>query len=234
MDSEKLAEFREILLREKERFRHQNDLIEYGRNGYGGLKNSFSDSVGELSTYDNHPADQADIIFERSKDIALKDNNSSFLIMIDDALHKIDEGTYGICDHCGRQIAESRLEVFPYTTMCVECKDLMEHFDPPRSRPIEEELLDPPFYRTFTDDSDNVVFDGEDTWQKVARYGTSNTPQDVPGAITSDDAYYDADERQGEVGWGDGIEDAGFTEEFAEDEFTGNPTRSSREEFQDD
>ena len=118
--------------------------------------------------------------------------------------------------------------------MCVECKDLMEHFDPPRSRPIEEELLDPPFYRTFTDDSDNVVFDGEDTWQKVARYGTSNTPQDVPGAITSDDAYYDADERQGEVGWGDGIEDAGFTEEFAEDEFTGNPTRSSREEFQDD
>ncbi|MCK4259117.1 MAG: TraR/DksA C4-type zinc finger protein [Halanaerobiales bacterium] len=234
MERAKLEKYRKILLEEKERLDLQIQRIENGADGKGGLRQSLLESTGELSSYDNHPADHGDITFERGKDLGIKDNSQTLLKMLYDALEKVDEGTYGICDHCQSKIPEDRLEAFPYTTMCVKCKEELEEFERPRVRPIEEEVLSTPFHRTFTDDSENLAFDGEDAWQKVARYGTSNTPQDVPGAITSDDAFYDADERHGEVGWGDGIEDAGFTEEFAENVYTGNPQRHSRREENQD
>ncbi|WP_127016345.1 TraR/DksA C4-type zinc finger protein [Anoxybacter fermentans] len=234
MEQVKLNHYQKILIDEKKRIIQQIKQIEDGVKGYGGLNKSFLDSVGELSGYDNHPADHGDITFERGKDIALRDNYRLLLDLIDDALEKIDNGTYGYCDRCGKEIPEERLEAFPYTTMCKGCKETWENYDPPRERPVEEEFLSSPYNRTFTDDTENVAFDGEDAWQKVARYGTSNTPQDVPGAITSDDAFYDADERHGEVDWGDGIEDTGFTEEFIEDVHTGNPRRRSRGEYREE
>ncbi len=231
MKKHSMDKYRKILLDEKDRFLKSNDVLEHGVQGEGGgLDQSFLDSVGELSSYDNHPADHGDIMYERSKDIALRDNNKSFLGMIDDALNKIDQGVYGICDHCGKPIASERLEAFPYTTMCRECKDFVERYDDSTERPLEEVILDVPFARTFTDGEDNVVFDGEDAWQKVARYGTSNGPAYEPGAVDPDDAFEDADEPQGEVSWGDGVIDAGFTGEFAEDVHTGNRRRIGRTE----
>ncbi len=234
MEPAKLETYRKILFDEKERLNLQIKRMEEGDDGNGGLHQSLLDSTGELSSYDNHPADHGDITFEREKDLGLLDNSKILLRMLEDALSKVDLGTYGLCDHCKAEIPEERLEAFPYTTMCVKCKEELEEFEQPRVRPIEEEALSTPFHRTFTDGTDNLAFDGEDTWQKVARYGTSNTPGDIPGAITSDDAFYDADERQGEVGWGEGIEDAGFTEEFTENVYTGNPRRRSRGEYQDE
>jgi hypothetical protein len=46
---------------------------------------------------------------------------------------------------------------------------------------VEEYLLYPPFKRSFMDGSDYTGYDGEDAWQEVARYGTADSPQDVPG-----------------------------------------------------
>lgn len=209
MDAKELANYEKILRREKERFLEANQIIEHGVRGHGGgLAESFSNSTGELSSYDNHPADQGDIMFERSKDIALRDNNRLFLQMIDDALERIDQGTYGWCDHCGQAIAKERLEAFPYTTMCLQCKEYTEKFTP-----LFTEEIPMTFAHSFTDDTENVGFDGEDTWQKVARYGTSNTPQDIPGATTLNDAFYDADECQGEVAWTDSIVDIDLDEQ---------------------
>ena len=54
---------------------------------------------------------------------------------------------------------------------------------------MEERVI--PFDLTV---DDNVGFDAEDTWQAVARWGTANTPQDIPGAYDYDDAYINADE----------------------------------------
>lgn len=231
MDQAKLEKYKQILLNEREQFSNQSNLLEHGADDHGGLDQSFTDSVGELSAYDNHPADSGDIMFERSKDIALRDNNNTFLSMIDDALDKIEKGVYGNCDHCGKEIPEERLEAFPYTTMCRDCKEIAEDWSAPRNRPLEEEALSTPFHRTFTDGTENVAFDGEDAWQKVARYGTSNSPSDVPSAMNAEDTFYDADEEQGIVAWGDAVIDDGITEEFDEDENTGNVTRSTREEY---
>ncbi|MDI3281183.1 MAG: hypothetical protein QJR13_07440, partial [Bacillota bacterium] len=64
-----------------------------------------------------------------------------------------------------------------------------------------------PFARSFREEGENNAFDGEDAWQAVARFGTSNSPQDVPDAISIDDAVVNADEDRGIVEEVDGLID---------------------------
>lgn len=165
------------------------------------------ESVGELSSYDNHPADMATETFEREKDLGLKGNAKIMLMKVNHALDQIKNGNYGICEKCGKPIDEERLEVLPYTTFCVDCKKSEEKPRDHSIRPIEEELLGYPFGRSFLDITGKNEFDGEDTWQDVARYGTSNSPQDIPGAVDYDETYIDADERRGVVDRADRIID---------------------------
>jgi len=168
----------------------------------GQLDTSEGDSIKELSTYDNHPADIGSETFERSKDFALVGQLDRRIRQIDDALTAIDRGTYGTCENCGKDIALERIQAAPETTLCVDCRgELYDRGSDVSDRPVEEDVLRPPFGRTFTDESseDEVGYDGEDTWQDVARYGTSNTPSDVPGARQVDEAFVDHDETQGVV-----------------------------------
>ena len=51
-----------------------------------------------------------------------EENSEHVLAAIDAALKRIDEGTYGICTNCGRQIAEERLEALPWATLCIDCQ----------------------------------------------------------------------------------------------------------------
>lgn len=135
-----------------------------------GLEDSLKESISELSTYDNHPADIGSEVFERSKDFALREGASITLAAIDEALAKINAGTYGTCDLCGRNIDPGRLEAIPYTTLCLDCKAVEEEIPDQNIRPVEEEVLGKPFARTFTDDPEAVGYDGEDAWREVARY----------------------------------------------------------------
>jgi DnaK suppressor protein len=48
---------------------------------------------------------------------------------IDEALRKIDEGTYGICNDCGSEISDGRLEVLPFAIYCVECMEKRENLE---------------------------------------------------------------------------------------------------------
>jgi hypothetical protein len=112
----------------------------------------------------------------------------------------MDKGIYGICEDCDREIAPERLEALPYTTLCLECQHREEDHHQTRERPIEEEVLGAPFGRTFLDDADYTGFDGEDAWQAVARYGTSESPSDLGGVDSYNDLFIDADhETQGVV-----------------------------------
>lgn len=138
--------------------------------GEYGLENPMSDELGELSLYDNHPADIGSELFERGKDVALRDNDKVALQEIDRALHAMDDGTYGICQLCGREIGKDRLEARPSATLCVNCKEEDERLHPDRLRPVEEEFLYPGFGRTDMDNTSNTAFDGEDSWQAVERF----------------------------------------------------------------
>ena len=157
------------------------------------------DAVQELSSYDNHPADLGSETHERSKDLALLDNARCLRGKVRAALKRLEEGTYGRCVSCGAEIDPARLEALPYTEFCLECQKKEEASDPPRWRPIEEGPLYPPFGRSFRDRTDTVGYDGEDAWQDVARYGTSETPSDVGGAVSYDELYADPHERRGVV-----------------------------------
>ncbi|TGE40082.1 transcriptional regulator [Desulfosporosinus fructosivorans] len=169
------------------------------------------ESLGELSLIDNHPADIGTEVYERSRDVAQHDRLIHKVEAIDVALARFDEGKYGICEHCGHEIPVERLEVLPYTTVCTECsrgEELEEQHSLHRD-PVENELLNRPFSRTFNDGTDRVEFDGEDSWQAVARYGTSDSLQDLgTNRDISDpnDLYEDSDEVIGAVQYIETIE----------------------------
>jgi DnaK suppressor protein len=86
---------------------------------------SFEDATDE-SSYDLHPADSATAYVDREIDLSLEGNARSIVDQIDRALQKLDRGTYGICDNCGKIIGEGRLEVEPYAVLCIDCRRLLE------------------------------------------------------------------------------------------------------------
>lgn len=111
--------FREMLLLERRRLLAKSRRM---RN----KDEDQSDELSELADYDNHPADAATETFEREKDLAIDENVERLIARIDRAMEKIDNGSYGICDRCGREISRERLKVLPHATFCVECQDLVE------------------------------------------------------------------------------------------------------------
>ncbi|WP_350344869.1 TraR/DksA C4-type zinc finger protein [Proteinivorax tanatarense] len=82
---------------------------------------SLREQTQDLSTYDNHPGELASELYEKEKDLGLKDNSDAEIKKIDDALEKIDLGKYGVCDICGSTIENQRLDAIPYTTVCAHC-----------------------------------------------------------------------------------------------------------------
>lgn len=89
------------------------------------LSKSLEDSSGG-SPYDQHMAETAAATLNREIDLTLQDNARAALAQIDRALHKLEDGTYGLCDKCGKSIGEGRLAVAPFATLCVDCKRLEE------------------------------------------------------------------------------------------------------------
>jgi len=203
LKTDQINYFKRRLYDEKEALIKQIDILEDT-----GLDLSFRDSIDELSFYDNHPADIANESFERSKDIALRDNAHILIEDVESALKKMADGTYGYCDLCKKQIPLERLEALPWANECIDCQR-DEDASNRAGRPIEEQLLTPPFKRTFLDDDpeNSIGYDGEDALQEVMRYGSSDSPQDVPGAHDYNDLFLNSDEDDGNVDHTDAIRD---------------------------
>jgi len=81
---------------------------------------------GENLGYGNHMADDASEAFEQAKDLALRQNAEQMLIKVNDALGRFEQGIYGICENCGREIDPARLEALPYATLCLRCQRRLE------------------------------------------------------------------------------------------------------------
>ena len=109
------ARFRDELLAERRRVL---DAIEYLHKENPG---SLEDETEEMPI-DNHLAETATATLDREIDYTLEENSEHVLKAIDRALAKIEAGTFGICETCGRPIAEERLAAIPYATQCIDCK----------------------------------------------------------------------------------------------------------------
>jgi RNA polymerase-binding protein DksA len=112
-------QFRTLLLEERRRV--ANALHHLHEQNSGSLEDET-----EEETYDNHLADSATATLNREIDYTLEENSEHVLAAIEEALSRIDEGTFGTCARCGKAIAEERLEAIPYATRCIDCKRLEE------------------------------------------------------------------------------------------------------------
>jgi DnaK suppressor protein len=77
--------------------------------------------------FDDDPADTGSANVERERAQSLATHARKVLVEIDDALARMDDGTYGICQRCETLIDVDRLDAIPYATMCMACKRLDEH-----------------------------------------------------------------------------------------------------------
>jgi DnaK suppressor protein len=85
------------------------------------------DEAAELSRgSDNHLADVATITYDRELDSTLEESEANHLAAVEAALRRIEAGTFGTCENCGRPIAPERLEAMPWATLCIDCKRLAE------------------------------------------------------------------------------------------------------------
>jgi DnaK suppressor protein len=107
--------FREALQRERDQLRSQME-----RHDIGG--SSLLEETGELmsSSADNHLADTASETFERELDEGLEEGALRRLREVEEALSRLDAGTYGTCRVCGREIPQERLQAVPWATLCID------------------------------------------------------------------------------------------------------------------
>jgi RNA polymerase-binding transcription factor DksA len=78
------------------------------------------DALSELSLGDQHPADLGTEMFEREKDMSILDRVDTALTDVERALKRLEEGAYGACEACGRDIPIARLEIKPEARFCVD------------------------------------------------------------------------------------------------------------------
>lgn len=130
----------------------------------------------ELSNYDNHPADNATDLFDQERGMALTQFKEEELDDVNAALAAIEEGTYGKCAVCGKDIPFERLEALPTALTCIDHADQTPDLS---TRPPEEDVL-----RSATqqpvEKEDGRLRDYTDSFQDVEDFGSSDGPQDQP------------------------------------------------------
>jgi DnaK suppressor protein len=73
-----------------------------------------------------HEADDADAMSEFERNQALIANSRAMLGQVNAALERLDQGAYGTCQRCGKEINPRRLEALPYATLCIDCQAIVE------------------------------------------------------------------------------------------------------------
>ena len=81
------------------------------------------DAVGDAG---DDSADAGAKTFQREHELALTENARELLAQTERVLSKIDDGSYGVCESCGKAIGKARLQAFPRATLCVACKQREE------------------------------------------------------------------------------------------------------------
>ena len=112
MDQEKLEYFRRLLQDQLD------ELIDEALktvNGMTNLKDTFPD-----------PTDRAALETDRNFLLRIRDRERKLIEKIKEALDRIDNGGFGVCEVCGKEIGEERLMARPVTTLCIECKKKQE------------------------------------------------------------------------------------------------------------
>jgi RNA polymerase-binding transcription factor DksA len=120
IDAKLCKELHAEILRERERLEREIQRIDAQEIGSGIFQGDETDAV------DQHPSDDGSELFEREKNLTVRGTLETTLREIDDALRKFEEGTYGLCETCGKPIDERRLRAMPMATHCIEDQAKLE------------------------------------------------------------------------------------------------------------
>ena len=90
------------------------------------LNKTRSEASGDLSFMPIHMADVGTDNYEQEFTLSLLENEEGVLDLIENALERIEDGTYGTCAECGGRIPKTRLNAIPYTPYCVKCASKLE------------------------------------------------------------------------------------------------------------
>lgn len=112
MEKEILEKFKAQLIAKKEEI-----LAEVGK-----TLNEMTDQTTNIPD----PNDRATVESGRSFELRIRDRERKLLSKIEEALARIEEGDFGVCEGCGEDIGIKRLEARPVTTLCIDCKTLQE------------------------------------------------------------------------------------------------------------
>jgi RNA polymerase-binding protein DksA len=124
----RLLDLKQQLEADLEAYRRGEQEIE------GGLDEPGPGGHWEHAGYGDHLADDATEVFEKEKSVGLEMTLRDHLRHVEHALARIEEGTYGQCERCGKPIGKERLDALPETTLCIECKMQDERHDPASRR----------------------------------------------------------------------------------------------------
>ena len=121
LSSNDTEHFKQMLIeKRKEILRNVNEFEDEA------LKKSRLDATGDLSSMPIHMADIGTDNYEQEFALGLMDSERKLLREIDDALERIEQGRYGICEGTGKQIQKARLEAQPWARYCVEYARMLE------------------------------------------------------------------------------------------------------------
>ena len=169
LTAKEMASFRELLVEKLKEIVGDVQHIESGA-----LKTSRQDSAGDLSSMPIHMADIGSDNYEQEFSLGLMDSERKIVREIHEAIKRIQEGTYGICEGTGEPIPKMRLKGIPWTRYCVKFAELVEKgmaIEPDHAFMDESELGD-----DEEEDMDDEQEDSDDS--RVFFYGYDDEDDD--------------------------------------------------------
>jgi DnaK suppressor protein len=121
MDKEQRENYRRKLLELKEQI---TGIVQNIAND--NLKSQMRENSGDLSGYSLHMADMGTDNFDREFALSIAGRENDILHLIEAALERIDEASYGLCENCEKPISDKRLDAIPYAAHCITCESELE------------------------------------------------------------------------------------------------------------
>jgi len=116
-----LKKFKDLLIKQRTKIANE---VEHITNDT--LKKSQRDASGDLSGYTLHMADMATDHYDREFSLGIASSEQSVIYEIDEALRRVEDGTYGTCFTCDKPIGKRRLRIVPYAKHCISCQQKEE------------------------------------------------------------------------------------------------------------
>jgi len=128
LTKEELKECEEKLLKERQK------SLDYINKLNDNQKDSVRESSGDASAYAIHQADHGSDTYYRENQVLMMEKEHQHLKSLNAALKRVYNGTYGICEICGKRIQEKRLEYVPHATYCIECRSAEDEKNKKKNR----------------------------------------------------------------------------------------------------